>query len=340
MRVVVTGATGNVGTSVLDALISDGNIHSISGIARRLPALSRPKTHFTRLDVARDELRYLFEGADVVVHLAWRIQPARDVHELRRTNVEGSRQVFEAVASSGVRKLVYASSVGAYSPRKDDRAIHESYPTDGIATSVYSRQKAEVEKMLDEFELAHPRVHVVRIRPCLIFKRSAGSEIKRYFLGPLVPRFLLGRRLLISPFVDALRFQVVHSSDVAEAYRLAVTMPVRGAFNIAADPVIDSAVLAEALGARPVRIPEKLLRAGLWATWRAHLHRTDPGWLDLALKAPVLSPRRAHDELGWRPHYTSLEALQQLIEGMRRGSGLATPPLAPSRANILRPARD
>src|SRR5205085_11277486 len=110
---------------------------------------------------------------------------------LRATNVDGSLRVFEAVADAGVPALVYASSVGAYSPGPKDRAVDESWPTDGVQSSFYARHKAEVERLLDRFERDHPGVRSVRLRPGLIFKREAASEQRRLFAGPFIPTFLL-----------------------------------------------------------------------------------------------------------------------------------------------------
>src|SRR4051812_21808469 len=177
MRVVVVGATGNVGTSVLHALAGDTAIESIVGVARRMPAMSFPGVEWVAADIRSSDLEPIFTGADAVVHLAWAIQPSRDEAELRSVNVDGSARVFRAAGRAGVGALVYASSVGAYSPGPKDRAVDESWPTDGIETSFYSRHKAEVERLLDRFEAEFPSVRSVRLRPGLIFKREAAQEI-------------------------------------------------------------------------------------------------------------------------------------------------------------------
>ena len=113
VRVVVVGASGNVGTSVLDALGDEPVVDSVLGLARRRPDVRYSKTDWVAADVSRSDLVPHFRGADVVIHLAWLIQPGRDPAVLRATNVEGSARVFEAVAEAGVPALVYASSVGA-----------------------------------------------------------------------------------------------------------------------------------------------------------------------------------------------------------------------------------
>jgi UDP-glucose 4-epimerase len=338
MRVVIVGASGNVGTSVLRSLASEPSVDSVLGIARRLPAQRFPKTEWRQADVARSPLRPLFQDADALIHLAWLIQPGRDKQQLYRVNVEGSARVFRAAAAAGVRTLVYASSVGAYAPGPKDRAVDESWPTTGIPSSFYSRHKAEVERLLDRFEDEHPETRVVRLRPGLIFKREAGSEIRRLFAGPLLPSPLVRRGLI--PFVPRhprLVFQAVHSYDVGDAYRLAVVNDeARGAFNVAADPVLDSDELARVLGARKVRLPARLLRGGAGLAYALRLQPSEPGWVDMGLGVPRMDTRRARAELGWEPRRSASEALLELLEGMREGAGLDTPPLEPGGAGPLR----
>ncbi len=160
----VTGATGNVGTSVLAALAGDPAVTSIVGIARRTPAVALPKVEWRAADVVRDDLLPLFRGADAVVHLTWIVQPNHREAALRAVNVGGSRRVHDAVAAADVPILVNASAFGAYAPGGGVRPVGESWPTDGIPGSWYSRQKAEVERALDAFEEDHPQIRVVRFR--------------------------------------------------------------------------------------------------------------------------------------------------------------------------------
>ena len=334
MRVVVVGASGNSGTSLLTALARDPEVTSILGVARRLPTLEWPKTDWARADIATDDLVPLFREADAVVHLAWLIQPSHDVERLHATNVEGSSRVFRAVADARVGVLVYASSVGAYSPGPKDRAVTESWPTDGIASSFYARHKAEVERRLDRFEREHAGIRVVRLRPGLLFKREAASGIRRLFAGPFLVNPLLRPALLrVIPNIPDLRFQAVHTDDVAEAYRLALIKEVSGPFNVAAEPVLDPPELARILGARQVPLPAAAARALTHVSWKLHLQPTPPGWLDLARSVPILDTSRARTELAWSPKHGADEALLELLSGLKEGEGLETPPLTnrPSR---------
>jgi len=337
VRVVVVGASGNVGTSLLRALGEDAQVESIVGIARRRPEAEFPKTTWVAANVERDDLVPHLRGADALVHLAWRIQPSRDLRSLWRTNVEGSTRVFRAVAKAGVRSLVYASSVGVYSAGPKDRRVDESWPRHGIPTSFYARHKAEVERRLDRLERERPQLRVVRLRPALIFKREAASGIRRLFLGPFLPSPLLRRGLIpLFPDLPRLRFQAVHSLDVGEAYHLAVRSEARGPFNVAAEPELDPPAIAELLGARLVPLPGRAVRGAAALTWALRLQPSPPGWIDLALGVPLLDWTRARDELGWTPRWSAGEAFLELMEGIREGAGAETPPLSPETSGPAR----
>jgi len=338
MRVVVTGATGNVGTSVVSALAADERVTEIIGIARRMPKWRPPRTQWVSLDVERHDLTPWFTGADAVIHLAWLIQPSRDAAELERVNVRGSARVFETAAEAGVGVLVHASSVGVYSPGPSDRAVDESWPREGVKSLFYARHKAAAEKLLDGLEARHPDLRVVRLRPGLIFKREAGPEIRRLFAGPLLPARLLRPGLLpVLALPHGLVVQAVHTADVAEAYRLAALSPhAHGAYNIAADPVLDAGELARVLRSRAVGVPARVVRALADITYRAHLQPAPPGWLDMGLAVPTMSTERARAQLGWTPRHTSEQALLELLEGMRMPHGAQTPPLDPHAGGRFR----
>ena len=326
MKVIVVGATGNVGTSVVEALGRDERVEEIVGIARRMPAWRPERTRWVSADITRDDLVPHFQGADAVIHLAWLIQPSRDGEQLRRVNVDGSRRVFEAAAAAGAGALVYASSIGVYSPGPKDRAVDESWPRDGIPSLFYSRHKAETERMLDAYE---DRLRVVRLRPGLIFKRQAAPEIRRLFAGPFVPTRVLGH-LPVVPLPARLAVQCVHSDDIGEAYRLAALSPdARGAYNIAADPVLQPADLARVLGGRHVPAPEKPLRVLADLAFQGRLTPTPAGWFDLGLSVPIMDTSRAREQLGWKETRSSVEALKELLAGMKEPAGAPTPPLEP-----------
>jgi nucleoside-diphosphate-sugar epimerase len=328
-KIVVTGATGNVGTSVVRLLSEDPAVDEVVGLARRIPDWSPPGTTWQAVDLSEDtDLAALFRGADAVVHLAWKFQPTHAPAVTWSTNVLGSVRVFDAVVQAGVPALIHASSVGAYSPGPTDRAVDESWPTHGWPEAAYTREKAYLERVLDTFERDHPEVRLVRMRPAFIFKRESASEQRRIFGGRLLPGPLLRPDLLpIVPDIPGLRFQALHTDDAAQAYCLAALGNMRGPFNLAASPPLDAEVLGELFHSRPVRLPSPLARSGVAAAWGLHLLPASPQLFDAVLRLPLLDCARAHAELGWAPRHTAVEALEELLAGMRRGEGAETVPL-------------
>jgi nucleoside-diphosphate-sugar epimerase len=338
MRIVVVGATGNIGTSVLRSLEREESVESVLGLARRLPGLSMRKVEWATADVVDDDLVPHFTGADAVVLLAWLIQPSRDLTKQWMVNVEGSTRVARAAQEAGVPSLVYASSVGAYSAGPKDRRVDEGWPTGGVPSSYYGRHKAEVERRLDRFEAEAPDVRLVRMRPGLVFKKEAAEGIRRLFAGPFFPSALANPALInVIPDIENLRSQVVHSYDVGEASRLAIKNgDARGPFNLAAEPVLDANEIGRILDARTVPMSAQLVRAGAGLSWALRLQPVPPGWLDLSRNVPIMDITRARTELGWTPQHSADEALLDLLEGLRTGSGLDTPPLSPKTGGRFR----
>jgi UDP-glucose 4-epimerase len=337
MRVLVTGATGNVGSALLRALAAEDAVTDVVGLARRRPEHTPPKTTWVQADVGRDDLAPHMVGVDAVVHLAWLIQPSRDPAALEATNVTGSARVFAAAVRAGVRSIVHASSIGTYAHGPKDRAVEEDWPATGIPTSFYSRHKAAAEAILDGLEAAEPDLRIVRLRPALIFQRRAAAEIRRLFAGPFLPGSLLRPGIVpVIPTTARLRTQAVHADDVADAYRRAIVGDVRGAFNIAADDPIDAATVAELLEARTVAVPARVLRAAAAMSWRLRLQPTPPGWVDMGLGSPIMSTRRAKEELGWTPTRSARDALAELLQGLRDGAGGDGPPLDPQAGGPAR----
>jgi len=324
MRVVVVGATGNVGLGVLRRLSREPEVE-IVGVARRVPADDAPPPYagvsWRAIDVAAGgavgDLTHAFAGADAVISLAWLLQPNHDERVLAATNIGGLRHVLEAAVAASVPHVLVASSVGAYSQGPKRRRVDEAWPTGSIPSSHYGRHKARIERMMDAFERAHPDVLLTRMRPGLVMNPRAGADLVRLFVGHLVPvRWMTRVPLPILPMPPRAVSQVVHVDDLGDAFWRAIDRRAGGAFNIAAEPVVGPDEVAEVLGARwvPVRIAP--VRGAMWLAWQLHLIRLDPGWLDIATSVPVMSTERARTELGWTPTVDAVDALREAIRGV------------------------
>lgn len=339
MKVVVIGATGNIGTAVVERLLAVPEVTSVRGVARRLPAESPTQgstegpahLEWHAADVRTDPLTDLVRGADSVVHLAWMFQPTHRPEVTWETNAVGTARVLEAVAEAGVPHVAVASSIAAYSPRRHLDPVDESWPTHGTSAAAYAREKAYVERLLDGAEGAPGAPVVARLRPAFVFQRRAAAEQKRIFAGRWIPQALVRPHLLpLLPYPDDVPFQTVHASDLADAVARTVVRRAGGPFNLAAPGVVEPDDIAALLEARRIPVPSGLLRAGLAAAWKARVVPADPRLWDALARLPIMSTERARRELDWRPAHTAQQALAELLDALPEGAGHGTAPLHPA----------
>jgi len=333
LTVAVTGPTGEIGGSLIDALEESAAIGAVRGMARRPfdpRAAGWRKATYQRGDILdRGHLAELFDGADVAVHLAFAIFGDRE--ETRRINLEGSRNVFEAAVEAGVARLVYASSVAAYGfhPR-NPQPLTEEAPALGSPGFYYSAQKAELEDALDEI-LAGSELDACVFRPCIVAGPRATMLIEQTVgavrLGDPAPRLrrhVLERIPLLRPVLpDAgVPLQLVHHDDVAAALAAAVEgKGEAGAYNLAGDGEIVISDIAAALGWRSVRVPRPALGVGTAVAGRLSFVNPQLEWAT-ALTTPVLmDTTKARRDLGWEPRFDAAETLLQTAVSARE-SGL------------------
>jgi nucleoside-diphosphate-sugar epimerase len=329
LTVAVTGPTGEIGGSLIDALEASEAVEAVRGMARRPfdpRAAGWRKATYQRGDILdRGHLAELFDGADVAVHLAFAIFGDRE--ETRRINLEGSRNVFEAAVETGVGRLIYASSVAAYGFHPGNpQPLTEETPALGSPDFYYSAQKAELEEALEEI-LAGTELDAHVFRPCIVAGPRATMLIERTVdaarLGdpaPLLRRQVLERIPLLRPILpDAgVPLQLVHHDDVAAALAAAITgRGAPGAYNLAGVGEIGIADIARALGWRSVRVPRPALGAGTAIVGRFSFLDPQLEWAT-ALATPVLvDTTKARRELGWTPRFDAAETLLQTAVSAR-----------------------
>jgi UDP-glucose 4-epimerase len=349
--VAVTGASGNLGTALLRRLTApETGVAEVRGLARRQPPAIAPysKVRWHLADLGEtdneDVLAEFLDGVDAVVHLAWALQPGRRPHHLHRVNVDGTRRVVRAAAAAGVAHFVHMSSIGAYAPGAVGQKVTEDWPTTGIPSAQYSRDKSEAERVVREVMARHPGTTLTVVRPTFVLQPEASSEIGRYFLGPLLfgaTRLLPGAvaRLLPLPLPEvALSF--VHADDVADAVERMLDRRAPGPFNLAAEPLMNAGAIARALGTVRVPVPALAVRTALHAAFSARLVPTEPGWVDIGTRMPALDSTRARKLLDWAPFQRGDEVLTQFVAALGLGVGAPGPLLRPAGGRYLDPAGD
>ncbi len=322
--VAVTGPTGEIGISAIESLEQHPEVGRIIGMARRPfdpSAQGWTKTEYRRGDILdRDAVDALVADADVVVHLAFMIMGSRE--ESARVNLSGTRNVFEAtVASPRPRRLVYTSSVAAYGYHSDNPVpITEEVPPRGSPEHYYSEQKAACEVALAEITTG-TTLEVFVLRPCIVAgpKAPALAEAMPWNQLPAAVRKVSQVLPLLKPlFPDpGTPLQLVHHDDVAAAIALAATTSAApGAYNIAGDGVLSMSDVAEALGARPVRVPRVAMAAASEALARLPFVPSAMEWLHVGRTSVVMDTSKAKSQLGWTPKYTAAETLSGLTEAV------------------------
>jgi nucleoside-diphosphate-sugar epimerase len=317
-----------MGRAVVAALERSRDVGEILGMARRPFDPNEhgwTKVTYRRGDVLdRRKVNDLVEGVDVVIHLAFMIMGS--ARASRRVNLDGSRNVFEAAATNGVKRLVYASSVAAYGFHKDNpQPLTEDVPARGTSGHYYSAQKAEVEALLAD-ALYGSRTQAYVFRPCIVAGPQAPllldslpyTQISERLPGPvlsLLQNVPVLRPVLPDPGVP---FQLVHHDDVAAAIRAATLGRGRpGIYNLAGPGQLTVRELAEELGWYSIPLPELAVDALAEAVSRLGFLPAQAQWVAAFREPVIMTTAKARKELGWRPRHDARSTLRETISANR-----------------------
>lgn len=316
----VTGAGGTLGPALLERLGKSAAVRRVLALGRHETDDMRasPKFEFRRLDVRdRDAVLETVAGADVVVHLAFTLYGIwQGEQELFATNVQGTSNLAEAAVRAGARRFVYTSSAAVYGGNRTDGQPHrEDDPLRPSPRLFYARHKAQAELVVQE-QLSGSSTEAFIFRPCAIVgPHAAGSPARGLPDGLLDAgkKFsALALRSGLRPFVPPppVPLQFVHEDDVAQALERAIAGEVEsGIYNLAGDGTLDGAAALRVLGLRPLPLPGAIVGAYLRL-----LAATPPlipvlGWSDLIKEPLLIDPSKARERLGWKPQFSSSEAL-------------------------------
>jgi UDP-glucose 4-epimerase len=328
LTVAVTGPTGEMGGAVVAALERSREVGRVVGMARRPfdPAeRGWKKVSYRQGDVLdRGAVADLVQDADVVVHLAFMIMGG--AKESRAVNLDGSRNVFTAAVSAGVKRLIYASSVAAYGFHRDNpQPLTEDVPARGTAGHYYSAQKAEVEALLNE-TLAAGTTAAYVFRPCIVGGRDAPllidslpyTQISERLPGPVLS-LLYGVPILKPVLPDpGVSFQLVHHDDVASAMRAAVLgRGTPGTYNLAGAGQLTVKQLAEELGWYAIPVPELAVDAVAEMIGRLGFLPAQAQWIAAFREPVIMDTSKARRELRWRPKHNALQTLRETVTSAR-----------------------
>ena len=226
MTVLVTGATGFLGSAVARLLLAEG--HSVRLLVR--PTSTGANIEGLPVEIAYGDLR---DSASLVLacqncsglyHVAadYRLW-VRDSNELYQSNVEGTRALMLAALAAGVERIVYTSSVATLGYHRDGRAADENTPvTVDDMIGHYKRSKFLAERVVDELVVSHQLPAVIvnpstpigprDIKPTPTGRVCATPRVVAF--RPLSPLVLMWRTLMTSLLATCSRLPTAPSVDV------------------------------------------------------------------------------------------------------------------------------
>ena len=311
MRIAVTGASGFVGRCLATRLVADG--HDVRGIVRRTAGMPDRPWETLELDLVGgpSDWRAGLEGVDTVIHLAARTHAVGerrggDLADYRAVNVAGTRRVIEAAAQSGVRRLVFVSSIKVNGERTSARPFLSVDPPS--PEDAYGISKWEAEQVVAEVAGTTGLESVV-VRPPLVYGPGAMGNFARLCYAV--------RRGFVLPFgaVDNRR-SLVALDNLVDLLVLCVTHPAAPAqtFLVSDGEELSTPELirriAQAMGrrARLLSVPPAVLRmAGRLAGRGAEMGRL--------LGSLQVNMEHTRQTLGWVPPVTVDEGLQRAVAG-------------------------
>ncbi|RZL64978.1 MAG: NAD-dependent epimerase/dehydratase family protein [Variovorax sp.] len=291
-RVLVTGADGFLGRSVIEALAQRPDTLVVALDVREVPVERRaPGVNYQMQDVRDPAIGDTLKrhAIDTVVHLASIVTPGKDSRRDFEYDVDvnGTRNVLQACVAQGVRHVLVSSSGAAYGYHADNPPwLVESDPLRGNPAFAYSDHKRLVEEMLAQYRRDQPQLAQTVLRIGTILGEQVDNQITALF---------------------------DKDKDVTGALLHALDGATPGCYNLAGDGALTIREIAARLGKRTLNLPAGLLMTALWIGSRLGISRYGPEQLDFLRYRPVLLNTALKEQLGYVPRKTSAQAFDAFV---------------------------
>jgi UDP-glucose 4-epimerase len=305
MRYVITGGSGYIGSRLVDLLERRDDTEKIVICDVAPPKGYRPHTEYERMDVRdREAVRSVLERVrpDVLVHLAFILNPSHDEQFAYDVDVNGTHNVLEAADKVGTQQVLVTTSGVAYGAFPDNPVpLTEDDPVRGVASFTYARDKTESDRLCQLWAAKHPDRVMTIVRPCIVF-------------GPNVDNYLV-RLWTKQPFavdvgtIDS-QIQFVHEDDVVEGITGLLLGRHGGAYNVAGDGLMTNRECAELIGTPIRRMPLRVYRGLARVMWKLRQSEVPPGGIEFALHSWLLSNEKLKLTTGWAPRHSSRETFE------------------------------
>ena len=301
-NILITGISGYIGSTLAKALLAEDQTATVVGVDLQNPSVCDNRLIFYRHDV-RDPMDRIVaaHAIDTVVHAAYILPPLHDTTLMESINVDGTRNVLETSARTGVQHLLVTSSTTAYGFHADNPIpLTENDPLRGNADFTYAKNKREIEDIIGRFTQVHRRIGVTVLRPCFVVGPNMNNPLSDHLKKPLV----------VLP-KETMPLQFVHETDLTRAILHCLTERIAGIFNIAGAGTLTVAELVAMMGNRPVWVPSRWLYPLNQIAWTFRLHwltRFPSPALGLFRYSWVADPQKFIRETGFAYRYDSRQA--------------------------------
>ena len=312
--VLVTGVSRYLGSRLAAQLSADPTIERIVGIdltAPRPADLARlGRTEFVRADIRNPLIGRVLTQAkvDTVVHASVTSTPGRAGGRtaMKELNVIGTMQLLAACQKSDtVRRFVLKSSTTVYGASPRDPAVFtEDTSPKSLPRSGYAKDAVEIESYVRGFARRRPDIETVVLRFANFMGPGIDSPLTRYLSLPAVPT-----ALGFDP-----RIQFVHEDDVVGVLRQAAVDGTPGVYNVAG---VGTVLLSQAIrraGHLPVQIPRPAVSLITGLVRRSGMVDFSPEQVEFLSFGRVVDTTRLLAEFGYRPAYSTEQALRSFIE--------------------------
>lgn len=311
MRIFVTGAAGYIGSKIAAALLKADWAEAVVGTDINDSPVKDKSYRFYKRDI-RDSMDDILKehGIDTVVHAAYALVPLHDKSLMEDINKGGTRNILDASAKAGVKRILYTSSTTAYGFYPDnDRPLTEASPLRGNDDFTYAKNKKEIEAMISEFCAKYPDVAFTVLRPCFVvgpgFKNPMANHLKK--------------KVVLLPS-NCLPWQFVHEDDLLDIMLLMLEKQISGAFNVAAPGTMTFSEMARALGNIPLPLPWKVIWPVNNLAWSLHLKfltEFPSSAMRMMVNPWIASSEKLEKETGYTYRYDTKEAFADFASSVK-----------------------
>ncbi len=312
--VAIVGAASFLGKNLIGLLEDDDRIERIVAIDVTAPNTAGAKTRTYEVDLTQptSEERVAeilaAERADSLAHVAFLTSPVHGEAWAHEFESVGTMHLLNAVRQSPVRKLVMWSQTLLYGAHPTNpNFLSERHPLRARRGEPFFADKIEAEAEVERFAQRASGTVVTILRTAPILGPTVRNYVSRYLARRFVPTMMGYDPLL----------QFLHEADAIAAFKLALLRDAPGTFNIAAEGVLPLNTVIRLAGRVAIPIPHPIARPLATASWVAQFAEAPPSFLDYLRYVCVADGDKAAREMGFRPAYTTREALLDYTSAQR-----------------------